>query len=110
MADSDKSRVIADTPLAVGSFARGLVEVGRHTGVTLPVQAVIHTKDGAQAQVVKDGRIETRAIRLGLVGEGFAEIVSGLREGETVVARAGTFVRNGDRVTAVPESAQEAQQ
>jgi len=98
----------ADAPLAVGSFARGLVEIGRHTGVTLPVQAVIHTKDGAQAQVVKDGRIETRAIRLGLVGEGFAEIVSGIQEGETVVARAGTFVRDGDMVTPVPEATEEA--
>ena len=98
----------AGAPLAIGSFARGQVEVGRHTGVTLPVQAVIHTKDGAQAQVVKDGRIETRAIRLGLVGEGFAEIVSGLQDGETVVARAGPFVRDGDMVTAVPEAEQEA--
>ena len=38
---------------------------------------------------------------LGLVGHGRAEIASGIAEGETVVARAGTFVRDGDIVTPV---------
>jgi len=40
-------------------------------------------------------------VTLGLVGHGRAEIVSGITEGETVVARAGTFVRDGDTVTPV---------
>jgi len=40
-------------------------------------------------------------LNLALSYGGRAEIVSGLTEGETVVARAGTFVRDGDAVTPV---------
>jgi hypothetical protein len=52
-------------------------------------------------QVVRDGRVETRTVGIGLIEEGQAEIRDGLSEGEMVVARAGTFVREGDRVRTV---------
>ena len=52
-------------------------------------------------QAVKDGRVTTTKVTLGLIGGGRAEIVSGLAEGESVVARAGTFVRDGDAITPV---------
>ena len=50
---------------------------------------------------LKDGKVTTKPVTLGLVGHGRAEIVSGISDGETVVARAGTFVRDGDLVTPV---------
>ena len=40
-------------------------------------------------------------VTLGLIGGGRAEIASGLAEGESVVARAGTFVRDGDMITPI---------
>jgi HlyD family secretion protein len=43
---------------------------------------------------------------VGLIEEGQAEIREGLAEGEMVVARAGAFVREGDRVR--PVAADEA--
>jgi HlyD family secretion protein len=52
-------------------------------------------------QTVKDGRIATRKVTLGLSGGGRAEIATGIAAGETVVARAGTFVRDGDLITPV---------
>ena len=88
-------------PVAVGSFARGVIETGRRTGVTLPLSAITYARGGATVQVVKDGKVETRKVELGLAGQGRAEIASGLTEGEIVVARAGTFVRNGDVITPV---------
>ncbi|WP_186418516.1 efflux RND transporter periplasmic adaptor subunit [Bosea sp. CS1GBMeth4] len=88
-------------PVAVGSFARGVIETGRKTALVLPLSAITYARGGAMVQAVKDGRVTTRKVVLGLVGGGRAEIVSGLAEGESVVARAGTFVRDGDAITPV---------
>lgn len=88
-------------PVAIGSFARGIIETGRKRAVTLPLSAITYSRVGATVQSVKDGKVTTKPVTLGLVGHGRAEIAGGLGEGETVVARAGTFVRDGDIVTAI---------
>ncbi|WP_332681950.1 efflux RND transporter periplasmic adaptor subunit [Bosea sp. (in: a-proteobacteria)] len=88
-------------PVALGSFARGVIETGRKTNVVLPLSAITYTRAGATVQAVKDARVTTKKVELGLIGDGRAEIVSGLAEGESVVARAGTFVRDGDVITPV---------
>ncbi len=89
-------------PVAIGSFARGVIETGRKTAVTLPLSAITYARSGATVQSVTDGKVTTKPVKLGLIGGGRAEIVSGIAEGETVVARAGTFVRDGDVITPVP--------
>lgn len=88
-------------PVAIGSFARGVIETGRKTTVTLPLSAVTYSRSGATVQSVKDGKVTTRKVELGLMGDGRAEIVSGIADGESVVARAGTFVRDGDVITPI---------
>lgn len=89
-------------PISIGSFARGVIETGRKRAVTLPLSAITYSRGGATVQGVVDGRVTTRKVTLGLVGEGRAEIASGLADGEVVVARAGTFVRDGDLISPVP--------
>lgn len=88
----------ANTPLPSGAFARGVVELGRRTGVSVPQSAITFGKVGASVQVLNQGQVRTRLVRLGLIGDGFIEVVSGLRDGEQVVARAGSFLRDGDKV------------
>jgi HlyD family secretion protein len=88
-------------PVAIGSFARGVIETGRKQAVTLPLSAITYARGGATVQSVTDGKVTTKPVKLGLVGGGRAEILSGIAEGETVVARAGTFVRDGDIITPI---------
>lgn len=88
-------------PVAIGSFGRGVIETGRKSAVTLPLSAIAYARSGPTVQSVTDGKITTKPVTLGLVGDGRAEIVTGVAEGETVVARAGTFVRDGDIITPV---------
>jgi HlyD family secretion protein len=88
-------------PVAIGSFARGLIETGRKNAVTLPLSAITYARSGATVQSVSDGKVTTKKVQLGLAGDGRAEIVSGIADGESVVARAGTFVRDGDVITPV---------
>ena len=90
-----------DTPV-IGSFARAEVQVARHVGVLCPLSAVLFEPGGAVVQVVRNGVVETRPVRIGLRAGGTAEVVEGLAAGDAVVAVSGTFIRGGDRVTAVP--------
>ncbi|TXM75246.1 efflux RND transporter periplasmic adaptor subunit [Methylobacterium sp. WL12] len=95
-----------DPALRIGAFGRGTVEVARRTGVAVPVSSLLFSADGsAGVLVAKDGRVEARKVMPGLSAAGFSEIRSGLSAGEAVVARAGSFLRDGDRVRAVPPEA-----
>jgi HlyD family secretion protein len=87
-----------NSQLRMGTFARAIVEVLQRCGVGIPFSAVLYGTDGAIVQVVRDGRIETHRVALGLRAEGTIEAREGINEGDMVVARAGSFVREGDRV------------
>ena len=52
-------------------------------------------------QIVENGRVRVRKVTIGLSAGDRVEIRSGLTEGEQVVARAGTFLREGDAVMPV---------
>ena len=52
--------------------------------------------------MVRDNRIETRKVRVGLFSDADAEIRDGLTPGETVVVRAGAFLREGNLVRTAP--------
>lgn len=92
----------ADDRLRPGAYARGTIDVARREGVALPQSAVQFSPQGTFVLVVANERVEQRAVKTGLKGEGYVEIVDGLKQGESVVARAGGFLRDGDRVTPVP--------
>ncbi|WP_416357399.1 efflux RND transporter periplasmic adaptor subunit [Aureimonas phyllosphaerae] len=87
--------------LRSGSFARGSVETARSEGVVIARTAVLTDEGVARVQVVKDGRIETRQVKTGLVAGDEVEITDNLQPGEDVVSLAGTFVRDGDAVTPI---------
>ncbi len=101
-------RILIDDPqgLRIGAFARGDVETGRSSGLAIPQSAVLHTRDGDTVQIVVDGAVVTRKVETGLSSKGQIEIVKGLAAGDRVVARAGSFLRDGDRVRAVASGPQ----
>jgi HlyD family secretion protein len=91
----------ADRRLRVGAFGRARIEIEQRCGPAVELSAVLYSQGMAVAQVVRDDRIETRRITVGIIKAENAEIRDGLSEGEVVVSRAGAFVRDGDRVRAV---------
>jgi HlyD family secretion protein len=96
-----------DAPLRFGSFGRGEIEVVSREGVTVPVSAVVTSDGTSTIQVVEDDTVRARTVRTGLSAGGFIEIIEGLKAGEPVVARAGTFLRDGDRITPVEAGSRE---
>jgi len=87
--------------LRIGAFARGTVEVARRTGVAVPLSAIVYDAEGATVLAVVDNKVEARRVRTGLSADGFVEIAQGIAAGESVVARAGSFLREGDAVRPV---------
>ena len=92
-----------NSALRVGSFARGLIETASGEGLALPLSAVLFGSEGPLAQLIRNNRVETRKISVGLAAGGMVEIRAGLSEGDLVVARSGTFLRDGDLVRPVPD-------
>jgi HlyD family secretion protein len=91
----------SDSRLRAGAFGRATVQIGQRCAPAIPLSAVLYGPGGAVVQVARGGRIETRRVLVGLLNKDQAEVREGLAEGETVVARAGAFLRDGDRVRAV---------
>ncbi|MFZ9634669.1 MAG: efflux RND transporter periplasmic adaptor subunit [Alphaproteobacteria bacterium] len=87
--------------LRVGRFARGTIETARREAISLPLSAVRFDEREASVQVVAAGCVATRRVVLGAIAGGRAEVASGLAEGESVVLRAGAFLRDGDAVREV---------
>ena len=91
--------------LKIGAFARGTIETAVSHGVALPSTAVNYGVDGAHVQIVNDGIVHTRSVKTGLVTGDLIEIKEGVSEGDVAVARAGTFLRDGDKIRSVePDS------
>jgi HlyD family secretion protein len=97
-----------DAKVTIGSFASGVVEVGRQTAVTVPISAITVSDAKSTVQVVTDNKIQTREVEIGLRSPTRAEVKSGLAENELVVARAGSFLRDGDAVSPVEANGAEA--
>jgi len=95
---------LGDNPnLRVGSFARGSIETAAGEGLALPLAAVLFGSEGPVAQLIRDNRVETRKIKIGLSTGSMIEVREGLSQGDLVVARAGTFLRDGDPVRPIPD-------
>ena len=85
-----------EAPLRIGAFARGTVELARRTGIAVPIASVIYGTDGPAVQVVVDNKVQARRVRPGLASDGFVQVEEGVAAGDLVVAKAGSFLRDGD--------------
>jgi RND family efflux transporter MFP subunit len=91
----------ADKRLRVGTFASGQIETARERGLAVPVSAVSTSGDQSNVLVLDGDTVRERSIRTGLTSAGLVEVRSGLADGDRVIARAGTFLKDGDVVRAV---------
>ena len=89
----------------IGAFASGEVELTRRDGVGAPSAALKREGDSARLYVVRDGKVEERRVKLGILDGEAVEIETGVAAGESLVARAAAFLRPGDRVRPTPETA-----
>jgi multidrug efflux pump subunit AcrA (membrane-fusion protein) len=83
--------------IKVGMFARATIDANRSCGVSVPKSALDHST----VQVIKDNTVETRKVQVGLFSDTDIEIREGVKEGEIIVANAGTSLHDGDKVKTI---------
>jgi HlyD family secretion protein len=92
-----------------GMYASAEIIVSEADALALPLSAVTSGRSGSTARRVEDNVVKQVKIQTGIQDGGFVEIVSGLQAGDKVVAKAGAFVRDGDRIAPVTADAASAE-
>lgn len=91
--------------LRIGTYAHGLIETAHSRGLGVPTSAVTFEQGSTYVQVVSVNKVKKQAIRIGLISGDLIEVKEGLHDGDLVVTRAGTFLRDGDVVRPVTPEA-----
>jgi RND family efflux transporter MFP subunit len=90
-----------DTPLRVGMTVEVNVVVREATAALLvPASALRGTREARHAFVLEAGRARRRALRTGIEGRAFAEVLEGVAEGEAVLADPPPGLADGARLRA----------
>ena len=91
-----------DRAIRPGGFASAEIARGAIVAPRLPESAIQSDEQGSFVYVVNgQNRVERRNVRTGVVTDGGIAIVAGLDGSERVIARAGGFLNEGDRVNPV---------
>lgn len=92
----------ASDALRTGMFVEAEIITAERETLAVPVTAIGSSPDGSTVMRVKDGIVERVVVRTGIRDGGLVEITEGLAAGDTVVTKAGAFVRAGDRINPIP--------
>ncbi|PZM14003.1 efflux RND transporter periplasmic adaptor subunit [Rhizobium tubonense] len=93
-----------DAKARAGMYGSAEIVVRQTQGIALPLTAVISDEDGSSARKVEDGVVKFVNVETGIQDGAYIEILKGLKAGEQVVAKAGAYVRDGDRITPVRDA------
>ncbi|MCZ4091816.1 efflux RND transporter periplasmic adaptor subunit [Sinorhizobium psoraleae] len=93
---------LSDTSKArSGMYAAATIIVQQKQTVVLPQTAVTAEDGKAIVRKVEDGVVRLVPVVTGIQDGQYVEILSGLKAGEQAVAKAGAYVRDGDRIKPV---------
>ncbi|WP_105431359.1 efflux RND transporter periplasmic adaptor subunit [Neorhizobium sp. T6_25] len=92
-----------DTKARPGMYGSAEIIVAKTENVAVPLSAIMTTSEGTSARRVENGVVTIAAIETGIQDGSYVEILRGLKEGDEVVAKAGAYVRDGDRINPVPD-------
>ena len=98
-----RARITLNTPdqVRAGMFAEADILVASHTAIAVPVTAVGSEGDETTVMTVKDGVVHRTVITTGIRDGGWVEVLTGLAEGDQIVAKAGAFVTDGDKINPI---------
>lgn len=103
-----RARITVDSDnasLRTGMFVEAEILAAETEGLAVPVTAIGSSVEGTTVMRVVDGVVERVPVKTGIRDGGLVEITEGLAQGDTVVTKAGAFVRPGDRINPVPAPA-----
>jgi HlyD family secretion protein len=92
------------TQVRSGMFVEATILVSERKALAVPVTALGSYQGKAAVMLIEDGTAKRQFVSTGVRDGGWVEITEGLSLGQTIVTKAGSFVRDGDRITPVPEA------
>jgi len=98
-----RARITLDKPdqVRAGMFAEADILVAARKSIAVPVTAVGSEGNETTVMTVKDGVVHRTVVTTGIRDSGWVEVLSGLAEGDQIVAKAGAFVTDGDKINPV---------
>ncbi|PZU84527.1 MAG: efflux transporter periplasmic adaptor subunit [Shinella sp.] len=90
-----------DNGARAGMYGNAEIIVAEANAVALPLSAITTSKHATTTRLVNDGVIKQIDIATGIQDGAYIQVVSGLKAGDVVVAKAGAFVRDGDRINPI---------
>lgn len=94
-----------DERARAGMYGSAEIVVNSQEGIALPLSAITTDKDGSTVRVVNDGVVKQVKIETGIQDGAYVQVTSGIGGSDEVVAKAGAFVRDGDRINPVRDPA-----
>lgn len=89
----------ASGALRIGMSGNATIYIDDVTdAVAIPIEALVDEKDGQSVFVVKDGRLEKRGVKAGVMTETQVEIAKGLQAGDVVAIASGGNLTDGQAV------------
>jgi HlyD family secretion protein len=98
-----RARITLDAPEKVraGMYAEADILITAHDALVVPVTSVISDGKVSSVMMVTDGVVHAKDVTTGIRQAGWVEIVSGLAAGDQIVAKAGAFVSEGDKINPI---------
>jgi HlyD family secretion protein len=98
-----RARIAVDATgaLRVGMYVEAEITIAEREGLAVPISAIGTGPEGETVLRVKDGLVEQVKVTTGIRDGGLVEVTQGLAPGDLVVAKAGAFVRAGDRINPI---------
>ncbi len=93
--------IAANPNVRSGMFAEADILITARETLAVPVTAVGSSGDATTVMLVKDGLVSRVEVKTGIRDDGWVEILSGVGKGDLIVAKAGAFVADGDRINPV---------
>lgn len=94
--------------MKAGMFAKVEVRAKVHSdALVIPESALVMLEDQKTIFVVgADNKVQQRVLQLGFVGDGMAEVLEGLKQGETIVVAGQNKIKDGAEVIALKDGGQ----
>lgn len=92
-----------DSKARSGMYGSAAIIVQEAEGVALPMTAVTTGDGESSVRKVENDIVKLVLVKTGIQDGNLIQIVEGLKVGEDVVAKAGAYVRDGDRIAPVRE-------
>lgn len=92
--------------IPIGMFGRAKLTLSSQQGLTLPSSALQQDTKGTFVWISENNVVKRQPVNVLLRGEN-ALLVDGIKENQDVVARAGTFLQDGDKIIPLHEQTNE---